>query len=231
MTALLAVSANAQDFVKVEEAPADWCGEYLIVYEADDENNIANVFNGSLTELDGKNNFIKLSNAKKTVDGKEVRVIEGTSEANDVSFTVTKSKNDGMYYIQSKSGYWIGYNSTDPDPESGEIEPNLKSSNEKQYDNSIAMESGKTNIVVTSKNGFELRFNNDSGKERFRYHASGKKKAIKFYKKVDNGVVDAISNVSAVQTNDVIRDITGRQVQNTLPGHIYIQNNKKVIVK
>lgn len=231
LAALFAASASAQDakYVKVTEEPADWCGEYLIVYEADDDNNIAYVFNGGLDDLDSKSNFLEANNAKENIDGVEVRTIVSADNVDGATFTVTKSTaTDGKYYIQSKSGYWIGYNSTTPDPESGEIEPDLKASNEKQYDNAIALAEGSSSVTVTAKNGFELRFNNDSGKQRFRYHASGKKKSVKFYRKTMSA---AIVNVTAETTASVRHDLSGRQVQNLTPGMLYIQNNKKFIAK
>lgn len=229
--ALFAASASAQDvkYVKVTEEPADWCGEYLIVYEADDDNNIAYVFNGALDELDAKGNFFEASNPKENVDGVEARTINSAANVDATTFTVTKSaETDGKYYIQSKSGYWIGYNSTTPDPSSGEIEPNLKASNEKQYDNAISLADGSSSVVVTAKNGFELRFNNDSGKQRFRYHASGKKKAIKFYKKT---LPASITTVTADEISTVRHDIAGREVKSLKSGMLYIQNNKKFIAK
>ena len=66
MSLSLSITALAQNkYVKVQSEPADWTGTYLIVYEADDENNVANVFNGALKEkdLDSKGNVFSVSNA------------------------------------------------------------------------------------------------------------------------------------------------------------------------
>lgn len=229
IAAMVAASVTAQDakYVKVTEEPTDWCGEYLIVYEVDDDNNVVYVFNGALDVLDAKGNFFEASNPKELIGDTEVRVISSAVNVDAATFTVTKSTaTEGKYNIQSKSGYWIGYNSTTPDPTSGEIEPDLKSSNEKQYDNSITLAEGSSNVVVTSKNGFELRFNNDKDKQRFRYHASGKKKSIKFYKKtMSSGIV----NVPAESHITACHDLSGRQVDSLKPGHIYIQGKKKFV--
>ena len=232
IAAFMTTNVQAQDetkYVKVETDQTDWSGEYLIVYEADDENNIAYVFDGSRTEIDKKNNFFELNNAKQEINGAEVRTINSSAEADGATFTITKAEKEGLYNIKSKSGYWIGFDSTEKDPETGEIEPNIESSNETPIDNSIAMQEGKTNIVVTSTNGFELRFNADEGKTRFRYHASGKKKAIKFYKKTSVSPTTAINTVSATTTNTQVYDLQGRSVSTTQPGHLYIENGKKVI--
>lgn len=234
--AMMTTTAQAQDetvkYVKVTTEQADWRGEYLIVYEYDDDNNIAYIFDGAREgdNLDKKNNFIELSNPEQEVNGESVRAIDSSAEADAATFTVTASANEGKYNIMSKSGYWIGYDSTEPDPETGEIEPDMETSNETPIANHIAMQDGKTSVVVTAGNGFELRFNADDGKTRFRYHASGKKKAIKFYKKTvigDNPT--GITNVESKAQNGQIFDLQGRTVSNTQAGRIYIKNGKKII--
>lgn len=236
--ATMTTAAQAQDetvkYVKVTTEQADWCGEYLIVYEYDDDNNIAYVFDGSREgdNLDKKNNFIELSNPEQEVNGEAVRAINSSAEADAATFTVTNAaiEEEGMYFIQSKSGSWIGYDSTEPDPETGEVEPDMETSTENAFTNHIAMQEGKTSVVVTAGNGFELRFNADEGKTRFRYHASGKKKAIKFYKKTvigDNPT--GITNVESKAQNAQVYDIHGRTVTNPLAGRLYIKNGKKVI--
>lgn len=231
---LVPASMMAQDavkYVKVKAEPTDWCGEYLIVYEYDEANNTALVFNGALTVLDAKDNYISVGMPYENIDGEETRIIASTADTDAATFTVTKStETDGQYYIQSKSGFWIGFNSIDPDPVTGVIEPNLKYADDKQYDNAIALQDGKTNVIVTSKNGFELRFNPDSGTlGRFRYHASGKKKSIKFYKKtsVPTGINELVSTTS----NAACYDLQGRKI-GAQPQHgMYIQNGKKMFVK
>lgn len=185
------VMAQNYQYIKVTTEPADWSGTYLIVHENDVENT-AEVFDGSLEELDVVNNYFMADCNYKEVEGNSVRVIESNAQTDAATWTVTRGTEEGIYYLQSASGYWIGFNST-TEP----IEPNLKSDNTKTYDNHIAMEEGKTNVVVTSKNGFELRWNND--KLRFRYHEAGKKKAIKFYAKteVSTSAIETVEATSA----------------------------------
>lgn len=221
--------AQVQKFVKVKEAPADWCGTYLIVYE-DDVNNQAIIFDGSLEKLDAKNNFITASNGYQTINGQEIRTIDATDAVDNASFTITKSVNEGLYYIQSASGYWIGYNSF-KDPELPDA--NLKSDTEKQYDNSIAMQEGKTNIVITSKVGYQLRWNPDEGSTRFRYYEVGKKKAIKFYRKelVDEAgnIINGINeNMADAKNNAVIYNVNGQKLSVRGNG-INIINGKKIL--
>lgn len=366
MTLSLSITALAQNkYVKVQSEPADWTGTYLIVYEADDENNVANVFNGALKEkdLDSKGNFFSVSNAPAKIYGTEVRVIEGNDQTDAAVFRITRAKDEALqknhiiivesekriehewdtqfwivsnstfhggdsyefsmevradkkasagsqihkqpgdylhwegvgtvkfdtdwttytstgkfptqsdggqsialnlndfeeankyyfrnislkingveqvnngdlkgedlsslvakekrgatvaatlfnedgspvggqaYYIQSASGYYIGYDNA----EKGE--PNLEYSNETPFANSIAMESGKTSInIIGSVGNYQLRFNADEGKERFRYHELGKKKSIKFYQLMEAGDAPGNDeNASPIVINEVMQ--------------------------
>lgn len=177
-----AAMAQTYKYVKVTEEPADWTGTYLIVYEADDDNNVAYVFDGSLEgkSLDSKGNFFEASNPAGE-DG--VRCIESNEQTDAAVFNITQSIADvvpPIYYVQSASGYWIGYDNE----EKGE--PNLEYSNETAFENTISMEEGKTSVNICGKvSPYCLRFNNDEGKQRFRYHEEGKKKSIKLYQKVE----------------------------------------------
>lgn len=223
------VFAQTTKFVKIQQEPVDWTGTYLIVYE-DDVNNLGVIFNGSLEELDAKNNFITASNDYQKINGEDVRTIESTPETDAATFYVVKSENEGYYNICSASGSWIGYNSF-KDPAAPDA--NLKSDPEKRYDNTIAMQEGKTNVIVTAKVGYELRWNPDDGKTRFRYHEAGKKKAIKFYQKVmvdgDGNVVTAVASPKhADYSSSVIYNLSGQKLS-TLHRGINIINGKKVV--
>lgn len=192
--------AQTEKFVKVKEAPADWSGTYLIVYE-DDDNNQALVMNGALDDLDVANNFITAPNGYQTINGEDVRVVEATDDTKAATFTISVSETEGCYYIVSASGCGIGYNKFDTDEDGNPIEEaNMSCKNGKKYDNTIAMQEGKTNVVITAKVGYELRYNADSGKTRFRYYAPGKKKAIKLYRlelvDADGNIVSGINAVN-----------------------------------
>ena len=361
----MSVAAMAQNkYVKVLAEPEDWTGTYLFVYEADDDNNEAYVFDGSLKakDIDSKGNFFKVSNASQQIYGTEVRVIEGNDKIDAAVFKVTRDmadaaptkrviviesddlvdhewdtqfwivanspfhagdhyeismeiraeetatigtqthkapgtylyweavgkptfdtewsiyKNTGtfasdseggysvafnlndfnrankfyigsislkvngveqvnngdlksddmssflvkekrgatlpatlanedgsvvggqLYYIQSASGYYIGYDNS----EKGE--PNLEYSNEVPLANSIAMEPGKTSIdIVGSVGNYQLRFNADEGKERFRYHELGKKKSIKFYQLMEASAGGDGGAISPIVINEVMQ--------------------------
>lgn len=225
--------AQTTKYVKVKEAPADWSGTYLIVYE-DDDNNQALVFDGSLEDLDVVGNFITANNDYQKINGEDVRTIDATDKVNGATFTISKAEKDGIYNIVSASGCGIGYNSFDKDEQGNPIEDaDLKCKKGKTYDNTIAMQEGKTNVIITSKVGYELRYNSDSGKTRFRYHASGKKKAIKLYRKEtvsENGdIVTGINNVTKADAPSVTYNLQGMPVKNAVKGQIVICNGKKIV--
>ena len=74
--------------VKVTSAPADWSGEYLIVYEA---GNVA--FNGGLTTLDAVSNTIPV-----TIVEDEIASTEATDAA---KFTINSDGNISILSISS----------------------------------------------------------------------------------------------------------------------------------
>lgn len=225
MTMMFAMAQAQTRYVKVQSEPEDWTGTYLIVYEADDDNNVANVFNGALEgkALDSKANFFAATNAPQDVNGEQIRVIEDSEEVSAAVFNVTRSEDGAAYYIQSASGYYIGYDNA----EKGE--PNLEYDNEAPKANTIAMEEGKTSInVIGAVGNYQLRFNADEGKERFRYHELGKKKSIKFYQKVEDST-SAISNVKEASSVRQISNLQG-QAQESLQKGLNVVDGKVVLV-
>ena len=151
-------AAGTKYYVKVTEEPADWSGQYLIVYE-----DASYAFDGSLSKLDAVNDYKKV-----TIDG---AMIESTSETDAISFTI--SSIDGGYAIQSRSGYYI-YNSSDDNA--------LKTSTEETGVNTISLEDGSCKIVSSSS---VLRFNSAKDQMRFRYYKSSsytRQKPIQLYK-------------------------------------------------
>ena len=151
-------AAGTKYYVKVTEEPADWSGQYLIVYE-----DASYAFDGSLSKLDAVNDYKKV-----TIDG---AMIESTSETDAISFTI--SSIDGGYAIQSRSGYYI-YNISDDNA--------LKTSADETGVNTISLEDGSCKIVSSSS---VLRFNAASNQMRFRYYRSASytnQKPIQLYK-------------------------------------------------
>lgn len=160
-----AITASAtgtgDKYVKVTEAPDDWSGTYLIVYEA---GNVA--FNGALTTLDAVSNTISVS------------IFNGEITANDATnaaaFTI--AKNGSNYTIKSASGKYIGQTSNS----------NGLASGASAYNHTLSINEDKTVNFVSG--GAYLRFNAASNQNRFRYYKSSSysgQKAICLYKLVE----------------------------------------------
>lgn len=154
-------TAVTKYFVKVTSAPADWSGEYLIVYEA---GNVA--FDGSRTTLDAVSNTVAVTIS----DGK----IEAKTELLNSTFTIAAGSTSDTYTIQSKSGYYIGQTSN---------ANGLKSDTSTSYDHTLSFTTDGEFTAVSG--GAYLRYNATSGQTRFRYFKSGSytgQKAIQLYK-------------------------------------------------
>ena len=154
----LSVKAAAGNYVKVTSAPADWSGTYLIVYEESKTDGRA--FNGNLTSLDVVKNTVAV-----TISNGE---IANTDTLENATFTIAKNGNN--YTVQSKSGYYIGRDST---------KNGLDSSKSTKYNNTITMTDG--NPIIKGSGGYSLQFNKTSGQERFRYFGSNQQ-ALALYK-------------------------------------------------
>lgn len=146
-------------YVLVTEAPTDWTGEYLIVY------NKEKAFNGALTTLDATNNYIVV----KDVDG----WIESSSTVDAATFTIDPIESGG-YSVKSKSGKYIGRTGNS----SG------LSESETAIKNTLSYSDG---VVSIKSGGNTLRFNTDSGQLRFRYYTSTSsiKTTVSLYRKVE----------------------------------------------
>lgn len=146
-------------YVKVTEAPADWSGTYLIVYE---DGLVA--FNGGLSKLDAVANTISV-----TIDN---NAIAASDETNTAAFTIAKSGNG--YTVKSASGYYIGQTSN---------ANGMASSTSTTYVNTISI-NNDSSINFVSSSAY-LRFNAASNQMRFRYYKSSSysgQKAIQLYK-------------------------------------------------
>ena len=158
-TPIFHAKAESASYVKVTQAPSDWSGTYLIVYEA---GSVA--FDGSLTLLEASNN-----NVSVTITD---RVITAT-DLNTKTFKIAKSGNN--YTVQSASGYYIGCTADGN---------KLQASTSTQFTNTISLNNdGSAHIVSSGK--AVLRYNAASGDCRFRYYKSNdykNQKAIHLYK-------------------------------------------------
>lgn len=149
-------------YVKVTEAPTNWNGEYLIVYET---GNVA--FDGSRTTLDAASNSIEV----EIEDGK----IPAYPEVKAAAFTIAKIEGGTTYSIKSASGNYIGVTSNSN---------GLKQSDETAYAHNLSISNGDAVIEAAFTGSImSLRYNSGADDKRFRYYKSSGQKAIQLYKK------------------------------------------------
>lgn len=156
-TATITVGGETKYFVKVSSTPADWSGEYLIVYET---GKVA--FDGSLTTLDAVSNTVSV-----TISDSKIKATDALLQS---TFTINA---DGTT-IQSKSGHYIGNKSNS----------NALTGSSTELTNTSSIESNG-DFKVISEGGAYLRYNATSGQTRFRYFKSSSytsQKAIQLYK-------------------------------------------------
>ncbi len=156
-----ALSSDAE-YVLVETAPADWSGEYLIVYNAGPY-----AMDGSLSSLDATSNYKTVTLSDKT--------ITVAADENDFYFTV--EPNGSGYAIKAASGKYIGWASN-----SG----NGLTSSDTALPITLSLNGTDANIVGSA--GAYLRFNTQSGQTRFRFFKSAtysSQKAVSLYKRVE----------------------------------------------
>ena len=154
------VQGNANgDFVRVTQAPTDWSGEYILVYEQ----------NGTTgyvwTGVDEENCYVSKS-------------ITNNSIANDGLVTLTIAPMSGGYSVQVNGG------TNDGKYISGKSGENRLIFGTSPVVNTLSYES---NSVMMTSNTSVMRFNNNSGQNRFRYFKSStysSQQPIQLYKKV-----------------------------------------------
>ena len=132
------------DYVKLTEAPEDWSGDYLLVYEL-----YGYIFNGSLTAPNVNTNCRMATISNHTIP----------SVGND-NYRISIRKNDDGYSIRSASGIYIGNSSG---------YTGLAYGNTDSYRNTIAMNSNGS-VTVTASSGAVLGF--QLNQRKFQYFAS-----------------------------------------------------------
>lgn len=154
-----APGASTKYYVKVTEEPADWSGQYLIVYE---DQSLA--FDGSLT---GGDSAIDKQGNYTTIDIQDNQIMS-TSAIDEISVTINAIS--GGYSIMTHSGYYI-YNKTNKN--------GMDVSTTETGINSISLNSDGSCLIEC--NNTKLLFFNQKGSERFRYYTSNQQ-AIHLYK-------------------------------------------------
>ena len=179
------VIPTGNSYVKVTSTDDITTGQYLIVYEGD-ENHSAVAFNGGLETLDAANNTIGV-----TIENNEIAATTATEAA---EFTIDAT--DGT--IKSASGYYVGQTSD---------ANGMNTSTETAYTNTISIDD-EGNAVILASGGAYLRYNSASNQERFRYYKSTSytnQKAIQLYKKSQ-----AAASTATITLNAACHDADGR---------------------
>ncbi len=154
------------DYVKVTNTADLTDGEYLIVYEGDDG---PFAFNGALSNLDATPNTIDVEINDFT--------IPSTPTVDAAVFTFDATAGTFM----NASGVYIGRTSDANGLESGTT----------ALTNTVSIDN-EGNAVIISEGGAYLRYNANSGQDKFRYFKSSTYSAqqpVALYKKVDNNTV------------------------------------------
>ena len=135
------VDASVQYYVKVTSEPANWAGQYLIVYE---DNSVA--FDGSLDNLDSTPNTFAVD-----ITSGKIAITQTT-----IAKQFTVAEMEGGYSILAANGLYIGRTSAD----------NGLNTSDSPLLNVFSWGTGP---VITSSGGKTLGFNKSSGQEKFRY--------------------------------------------------------------
>ena len=212
-------SSGTGDYVKVTETPADWTGEYLIVYE-----DSGYIFDGSLTSFDQVSNYKAVTVTNNTIPA---------AQGDAYSFTV-EAYSTG-YSIRGTSNKYIGHSTN----------ANKITTSDTPLLNKLSIGAdGSANIICSG--GAYLRFNNTSGQYRFRYYKSStysNQKAICLYVKdgsvgtiwyttpgqnscdhaeVQNGACTACGTAFAARTGDAYWLTLQEAIDNANDGYVQL---------
>ena len=136
-------SANG-DFVKVTSAPTDWSGEYILVYEP-------NTTTGYIwTGIDNTNCYVSKSISNNTIEDDGFVTVTIASMTGGYSVKVNGGTNNGKYISGTSGSNKINFVTN----------PAL---------NTFSYESNSVKMV---SNTSVMRYNNNSGQDRFRYFQS-----------------------------------------------------------
>lgn len=157
-------SKGSNSFEKVTEAPANWSGEYLLVYEGG-ENSSHDIFPAvAWTGVEAVSCGAEVTITSNTIAEKPETAVTLTiapMEEGGYSIRVNGGENDGKYIGRTANSNGLNFTS------------------EAQL-NTLAITDGKA--VITAAGKCTMRYNYASDQLRFRYYASGQQ-AVQLYKK------------------------------------------------
>ena len=175
-------SANG-DFVKVTSAPADWSGEYILVYEQ-------NTTTGYVwTGVDATSCYVSKTISNDIIaDDPSLITLTIASMSGGYSVKVNGGTNNGKYIYGTSGSNKINYGTN----------PSL---------NTLSFESNSVKMV---SNTSVMRYNNNSGQDRFRYFQSStytNQQPVQLYKRsyaTQTHTIHFDSNGGAGAMNDQI---------------------------
>ena len=147
------------DFVKVTSAPTDWSGEYVLVYEQSTTTGYV------WTGVDAVNSYVSKTISNNTIADDGVVYITIALMSGGYSIKINGGTNNGKYIYGTSSSNKINFGTS----------PSL---------NTLSYESNSVKIV---SNTSVMRFNNNSGQNRFRYFQSStytNQQPVQLYKRV-----------------------------------------------
>ena len=159
--------AQGQTFEKITSEPADWSGEYLLVYE--NSSTQAYVWTG----VDAANGYSQYAISDGKITATDAVTITIAPMTGGYSIKVNGSTNDGKYISGTKNSNKINFGTT-------------------EALNTLTYSESEVTIKSNSK---VMRFNSNSDQKRFRYYSSGQQ-SVQLYKKVEGGGGGTIETVS-----------------------------------
>ena len=132
------------DFVKVASAPTDWSGEYILVYEQSATTGYV------WTGVDGTNSYVSKTISNNSIVDDGFVTITIAPMTGGYSVKVNGGTNNGKYIYGTSGSNKINYGTN----------PSL---------NTLSYESNSVKMV---SNTSVMRYNNNSGQDRFRYFQS-----------------------------------------------------------
>ena len=156
---LISMVSMAANYVKVTEAPADWSGEYLLVYEGETS---AHVWTG----VDAANGNVEATATDGTISGTDFVTITVAPMEGGYSIKVNGGANDGKYISGTSGSNKLNFGAD-------------------AALNTLAYEEGSVKII---SNTSVMRFNNAKDNMRFRYFKSATytvQQVVQLYKNAD----------------------------------------------
>lgn len=167
-------------FRKVTTTPADWSGEYLIVYEEESV-----VFDGSISSgTSGKELDVANNTQSVTINNNTIALADGQN------YTFFIAKSGSGYTLQSKSGYYIGGLSGD--------KAGMSCNKTTTYiHTTLSVSASGVATIKTSQAIGTLQYNANSGQNRFRYYKSASMKPVALYVKENGSCYDYSTTCAA----------------------------------